>query len=109
MRCLDPAVSFRRITTAQPRSIILSSGTLGSLAEWQKALGYAVKVQLSITSFITPSHLHAQIIKKSQNGRQYDFSYNKKHIDLQYEDLVEDLKQVETRVDSGIVVAFSNY
>jgi hypothetical protein len=37
-RCLDPSLCFKRLTDCKPRTIILSSGTLGNLDIWEKNL-----------------------------------------------------------------------
>ena len=108
-RCLDPSICLKRITDAKPRSIIMSSGTLGNLEEWEANLKISFAQKISAESFITPHQLYAQIKPKSSNGVPFNFSYHGKQNDLQFQELATEFKRLEEFVTGGIVVAFSNY
>lgn len=65
--------------------------------------------KITTESFITPAHLYAQVRPKSENGVPFNFSFQGKQSEKQFEEICKELRKIEELVDGGIVVAFSNY
>jgi hypothetical protein len=75
---LDPSLCFKRLIDCKPRSILLSSGTLGNLDIWEKNLQIAFPYKITTESFITTNHLYAQVRAKSENGIPFNFTFQGK-------------------------------
>lgn len=91
---MSPALAFQKIISAKPRSIILSSGTMGDFSTWEKYLNVNFKYQTRIKGFINSSQLYSMILSKSSSNYPFEFSYLKKDSDNQHRELTEELKNL---------------
>ena len=78
-------MTFARLNQCKPRSIILSSGTMGNLDLWESNLKISFPHKIATESFITDRQLYAQIRQRSESGVTFNFSFQGKQNDKQYE------------------------
>lgn len=95
----------------QPRSIILTSGTLSPLDSWEKELNLEFKVQIANKHVIDRSQLHLGVVCKSiGNESQFEFSYEslQKNKGI-YTSLLKTIVYFAEEVPNGLLVIFPSY
>ena len=73
--CFNAGIGFKQIQKLQPRSIILTSGTLSPLPSFEAELQLEFKQKLENPHVISSDQVYISIIKRSVNDIEFNFSY----------------------------------
>ena len=66
--CFNAGNSFRQITSLNPRSIILTSGTLTPMDSFEKELQTTFKIKLENKHVVDMDQVMVSILSKGQHG-----------------------------------------
>ena len=75
--CLNAGIGFNQIAKMNPRSIILTSGTLSPMDTFSAELQVQFPVQLINKHVIDRNQVEMQVIKKDSSNKEFQFSYAK--------------------------------
>ena len=73
--CFNAGVGFKSIKGLEPRSIILTSGTLSPLPSFEAELQVEFKQKLEGPHVIAADQVNIAIMRKSVNNHEFNFSY----------------------------------
>ena len=110
LMCLNPSYIFQKLLNKEnPRSVILTSGTLTPLNLLSTELATKFKVTLENKHIVNEERVYARIINKDMAGKTFDFRYNSKDLPYQYKQLGKLVERLIPKVDGGILIFFTSY
>lgn len=94
-----------------PRSIILTSGTLRPLEMWEKELKVKFKYKLNNSHVISKEQISSRILCCGPSETSFTFTYDNmnRNKDAIYRDLIETLIQICSFVPNGILLVFPSF
>ncbi|CAK74541.1 unnamed protein product (macronuclear) [Paramecium tetraurelia] len=104
MWCLEPSLAFQRILSKNIHSVLLTSGTLSPLQSWTCELRMNFQTQFS-----SPHIINIQQNLIVFQHKQFDFSYQQRNNDEQFNRLGQNLLNYSYVIPNGILVIFSSY
>ena len=73
--CFNAGVGFRKIQALNPRSVILTSGTLSPLSSFEAELQMEFKHKLENPHVINPDQVNISILKNGIQSSEFKFDY----------------------------------
>ena len=73
--CFNAGIAFSQIQSLQPRSIILTSGTLTPFNSFQSELKLSFPHTLENPHVIKPEQVYISLVKRSRSGHAFNFNY----------------------------------
>ena len=107
---MNPSYIFRKLVDEeQPRSIILTSGTLSPMKILYTELRTHFKVKLVNEHFIEDHRVFATIIKEDLHGNELKFNFENKDMKKSYREVGFLLYRIEKKIKGGILIFFTSY
>jgi regulator of telomere elongation helicase 1 len=106
---MNAGVGFKQIQELNPRSIILTSGTLAPLPTFQAELQVPFNQQLENPHVIKPDQVFISILRQGVNNNKFSFNYQNKDNTDMLDDLACTIASVAKTVPGGILVFFPSY
>ena len=108
--CFNAALGIKSIMNLNPRSVILTSGTLSPLDSFQAELGCEFKQKLESKHVIDPKQVLISVLKSGVRNQTFDFSYkNRSSNDAMYGDLGHSMLKIAENTPGGILMFFPSY
>lgn len=107
--CFNAGVGFKDIQALQPRSVILTSGTLSPMPSFEAELKLDFKQKLENPHVISNDQVYIGIVKKSVNDIDFNFSYQNKDNMEMLEELGLTVANVAKHVPGGLLIFFPSY
>ena len=93
----------------EPRSIILTSGTLSPMDSFQAELGVEFNQKLENPHVIDPKQVSVAILPKGINNKQFNFSFANREDAGMYMDLGHSVARMAEITPGGILIFFPSY
>ena len=107
--CFNAGVGFKQISKLEPRSIILTSGTLSPLVNFEAELEIEFHHKLESPHVINQEQVQISILRRSANNIEFNFSYqNKDNMDM-IDELGYTVCRVAQKVPGGLLMFFPSY
>jgi len=107
--CFSAGVAMTNLSLQRPKSIILTSGTLGPLSSLEMELRCDFPVKLENTHVISSDQVWAGVIKVSPSNRGLNSSFKHRESEQYKEDLGNTLTNLCRIVPDGLLVFFPSY
>ena len=102
-------MGFKQIQGLNPRSIILTSGTLSPLPSFEAELQLEFSQKLENPHVISPDQVHISIMNRSVNNAEFNFSYANKDNKHMLDELGRTVARVAKNVPGGLLIFFPSY
>jgi len=107
--CFNAGVCFKQIQKLNPRTIILTSGTLAPLPLFQTELNLEFKGNLENPHVINPEQVLISILKKGTDNQCFDFSYKNRDSVPMNIDLGKTILRIASITPGGMLIFFPSY
>eukprot|EP00347_Sterkiella_histriomuscorum_P009407 403341333 len=107
--CLNPSYIFKQLVKKNPRSIILTSGTLSPMDSFADELRTVFGVQLENQHAIDKSQLMVSVVQCDFNQHQFNFVYDRRKNYDQIIGLGKFIQKLEKNIPGGILLFFPSY
>jgi regulator of telomere elongation helicase 1 len=107
---MSAGLSFQGIQSLNPKSILVTSGSLSPLDSLESDFQIEFKHKLSNQHVITAEQVDASILEVGFNGNEFDFSYqNRSKRKEMIVDIADTLIRLLKHVPGGILLFFASY
>lgn len=107
---MSAGLSFQGIQRLNPKSILVTSGSLSPLDSLESDFQIEFKHKLSNQHVITAEQVDASILEVGFNGKKFDFSYqNRSKRKEMIVDTADTLIRLSQHVPGGILLFFASY
>ena len=107
--CFSGCLGFQAIADLQPRSIILTSGTLSPMDSFQAELGLEFKQKLENPHVIDQKQVMISALARGGSNQTFNFSYGNRDNVTMFLELGRALQRVAEITPGGILVFFPSY
>eukprot|EP01022_Parablepharisma_sp_SALTPOND_P000088 TRINITY_DN1003_c0_g1_i10.p1 TRINITY_DN1003_c0_g1~~TRINITY_DN1003_c0_g1_i10.p1 ORF type:complete len:945 (+),score=123.31 TRINITY_DN1003_c0_g1_i10:294-3128(+) len=107
--CFNPGLAFLELLKANPRSIILTSGTLSPMESLERELRISFPIKLESTHVIAEDQAFIQVVTRDQQGSLFNFNYQNRGNIKQKKNLGKLVQDICCTSPGGVLVFFSGY
>eukprot|EP00826_Nyctotherus_ovalis_P005382 TRINITY_DN11211_c0_g2_i2.p1 TRINITY_DN11211_c0_g2~~TRINITY_DN11211_c0_g2_i2.p1 ORF type:complete len:850 (+),score=159.30 TRINITY_DN11211_c0_g2_i2:132-2681(+) len=107
--CFNPGFSFMVILEKNPRSIILTSGTLTPMELIERDLRMNFSIKLAQGHIIDDNQVLTQIITHDYDNSKFNFNYENRNNTKQIYSLGKLIKEISINTTGGVLVFFTSY
>ncbi len=107
--CFNPGLAFTELLKSNPRSIILTSGTLSPMDSLEHELRIRFPIKLECDHVINPDQAFIQVITRDQSGSLFNFNYQNRGNIKQRQNVGRLLQDICDVTPGGVLVFFSSY
>lgn len=107
--CFNAGIGFREIQKLNPKSIILTSGTLSPLTSFQQELQVDFKWKLENPHVISPEQVSISILSKGVNGNSFNFKFGNRENEHAIFDLGFSILKIVQDTPGGVLIFFASY
>ena len=107
--CFNPGLAFIDILKANPRCIILTSGTLSPMESLEKELRIKFPIKLESNHVINKKQLLIQVVTHDYENNLFNFNYANRENERQKQNLGKLVEETCCSSPGGVLVFFSGY
>ena len=107
--CFDPGLGFSKLRELNPRSIILTSGTLSPMDSTASELKNPFPIRIECPHVVDKQQVLVQVLQKGPDNCVFNFNYQNRRNKDQMNDLGAAIGNCSRMVEGGILVFFSSY
>ena len=107
--CFNAAIGFKKLQELNPRSIMLTSGTLSPLSSFEAELQIEFAQKLENPHVISPDQVNISILRRGVGSSEFKFDYQSRDNHEMIDDLANTIGSIAQRVPGGILIFFPSY